>query len=207
MRLRRALRDPYASWQVPRCLHIAPAPRLWCSWARTRLNQLKSSARAPGLSTGGAPLVETKVHDDCTSEGLCVIHMHHGKSLVACMLLLHRDYGAHGREHSSIQLTSSARAPGLSTRGAPLVETKVHDDCASEGLCVIHMHHGKSLVACILLQHRDYGAHGREHGSIQLKSSARAPGLSTRGAPLVETKVHDDCASEGLCVNHMHHGK
>ena len=58
LHFRWALRDPYVSWQVPRCLHIAPAPRLWCSGPRMRLNSAeiaRSSTRSDRLScsTGG----------------------------------------------------------------------------------------------------------------------------------------------------------
>ena len=42
---------------------------------------------------------------------------------------------------------------------APLEKTKVHDSVA-DGHCVLHMHHGKSLDACILLLHCVYGAQG-----------------------------------------------
>jgi len=46
----------------------------------------------------------------------------------------------------------------------------VHDSVA-DGHCVLHMHQGKSLDACILLLHCVYGAQGGENGLVQLRST------------------------------------
>ena len=118
-----------------------------------------SSGRLESVLTAWiTPLNETKVHDSGT-DGHCVLHIHHGKSLDACILLLHCVYGAQGGVNGPTQLRSTAQSPVLTAWITPLDETKVHDSGA-DGHCVLHMHHGKSLDACILLLHCVYGAQG-----------------------------------------------
>ena len=87
---------------------------------------------------------------DSGADDHCVLHMHHGKSLDACILLLHCVYGAQGGVNGPTQLRSTTRPPVLTAWITPLDETKVHDSGA-DGHCVLHMHHVKSLDACILL--------------------------------------------------------
>ena len=140
---------------------------------------------------------------DSGAYGHCVLHMHHGKSLDACILLLHCVCGAQGGVNGSILLRSTVRALVLTAWIAPLDETKVHDSGAY-GHCVLHMHHGKSLDACILLLHCVYGAQGGVNGSIQLRSTVRALVLTAWIAPLDETKVHESVA-DGHCVLHIYH--
>ena len=142
---------------------------------------------------------------DSGADDHCVLHMHHGKSIDACILLLYCVYGAQSGVDGPIQLRSTAQSPVLSAWIAPLDETKVHDSVAN-GHCVLHMHHGKSLDACILLLHCFYGGQGGVNGSILLRSTAQSLVLTAWIAPLEETKVHDS-AADGHCVLHMHHGK
>ena len=142
---------------------------------------------------------------DSGADGHCVLHMHHGKSLDACIMRLHCVYGAQDRVNVTFQLRSIVRAPILIAWIAPLEETKVHDSGA-DGHCVLHMHHDKSLDACIMRLHCVYGAQDRVNGPTQLRSTARSPVLTAWIAPLDETKVHDSGA-DGQCVLHMQHGK
>ena len=110
---------------------------------------------------------------DSGGYGHCVLHLHHGKSLDACILLLHCVYVIQGGVNGSIQLRSTALSLVLTAWIAPLDETKVHESGAY-GHSVLHMHHGKSLDACILLLHCVYGAQGGVNGSIQLRSTAQS---------------------------------
>ena len=77
---------------------------------------------------------------DSGAYGHCVLHMHHGKSLDACRLLLQCVYGAQGGVNGSIQLRSTVRALVLTAWIAPLDETKVHESVA-DGHCVLHIYH------------------------------------------------------------------
>ena len=131
--------------------------------------QLRSTAQSPVLTAWIAPLDETKVHDS-GADGHCVLHMHPGKSLDACILLLHCVYGAQGGVHGPTQLRSTAQSPVLTAWITPPEETKVYDSGA-DGHCVLHMHHGKSLDACLLLLHCVYGAQGGVNGPTQLRST------------------------------------
>jgi len=72
-------------------------------------------------------------------------------------LLLHCVYCAQGGVNVTFQLRSIVRAPILIAWITPLEETKVHDSGA-DSHCVLHMHHDKSLDACIMLLHCVYGA-------------------------------------------------
>ena len=58
---------------------------------------------------------------------------------------------------SEFQPSSTTHAPVLMTCAGLLDEPKSHDSSADRHRA-IHMHHDKSLVACILLLHCVYGA-------------------------------------------------
>ena len=124
---------------------------------------------------------------DSGADGHCVLHMHHDKSLDACILLLYRVYGAQGGVNGPTQLRSTAQSPVLTSWIAPLDETKVHDSGA-DGHCVLHMHPGKSLDACILLLHCGYGAQGGVN-----RTTDRAGRAPTR--PLCDTRPSGGWAS------------
>jgi len=144
-------------------------------------------------------LDEPKAHDS-SADRHCVIHVHHDKSLVACILLLYCVYGAQSRDHGLIQPSFTTHAPVLMSCAGLLDEPKAHDSSADRH-CVIHMHHDKSLVACILLLHCVYGAQSWDYGSIQPSLTTHAPVLMSCAGLLDEPKAHDSSADRHcVCV-------
>ena len=139
-----ALRGPHASRQAPRCWHIAPASRLWCS-VSPPVHQFRRSVPVLGRR-GSAELrhiMGSELHE-CSASPLCVHRGTDHDAYEARNAHLRRNHAPSSPPVHQFRRSVPVLGRGVTAELSHIIGSE-HHECSAGPLCV---HRGTDHDAC-----------------------------------------------------------